>query len=326
MLRILSQTDVRCALTMPEAIEVVKGAFRQLSSGEATVPLRTPISSQAGITLLMSAYLQASDALGVKVVSVYPDNASRNLPTVTALVVILDAQTGQPLAVLEGTHLTALRTGAASGAATDLLARREASVLAVFGAGAQARPQVEAACCVRDLREIRLFSRTRQSAETFAVELASRHPDVAVVMASSPSQAIRGADVVIAATNSSTPVFNGHDLAPGVHVNAIGSFRPDMQEVDEITVRRAKVVVDQREAALSESGDLVIPIQKGIITRQHVHAELGEIIGGAKCGRESDEEITLFKSVGNAAQDVAVARAVLQVAEAQKMGARVSLD
>jgi alanine dehydrogenase len=325
MLRLLSQTDIRRAVTMREAVEVVKSAFRQLSSGEANVPLRTSVSSQGGVTLLMPAYLRESNALTVKVVSVYADNPSRGLPTVMAIVTVLDAQTGQPLAVLEGTYLTALRTGAASGAATDLLARKDARVLAVFGAGAQARTQVAAVCCVRDIREIRLFSRTRQSAETFAAELASLHPRNSIHVASSASHAVRGADIIVTATNSSTPVFNGNDLAPGVHVSAIGSFRPDMQEVDELTIQRARVIVDQREATLTEAGDLIIPIQKGVITEQHIHAELGEIISGAKMGRENDDDITLFKSVGNAAQDAAVAQAILQAAEAQNLGALVSL-
>jgi ornithine cyclodeaminase len=320
MLRILSATDVRRALRMSEAMRVVKSAFRQLSSGEANVPLRTAVESKAGVTLLMSAHLRGSESLGVKVVSVYADNAARGLPTVTALVTVLDAATGQPLAVMEGTYLTALRTGAASGVATDLLARKDARVLAVFGAGAQARTQIEAVCCVRDIRTIRLFSRTRSSAEKLRAELASLHPCIPASIASSPAEAVRGADVIVTATNSSTPVFDGSDLAPGVHVNAIGAFRPDMQEVDEIAVQRAKVVVDQRAAALSEAGDLIVPIQKGVITPAHVHAELGEILNGAKRGREREDEITLFKSVGNAAQDVAIAQAILRAAEAQGLG------
>lgn len=319
-LRLLSATDIRRALRMGEAIEVVKGAFRQLSSGDANVPLRTAVESKAGVTLLMSAHLRGSNALGVKVVSVYADNAARGLPTVTALAIVLDADTGQPLAVMEGTYLTALRTGAASGVATDALARKDARVLAVFGAGAQARTQIEAVCSVRDIRAIRLFSRTRASAEKLRAELASWHPRISASIASSPAEAVRGADIIVTATNSSTPVFDGSDLAPGVHINAIGAFRPDMQEIDEVTVQRAKVVVDQRAAALSEAGDLIIPIQRGVITAAHVHAELGEILNGTKRGREREDEITLFKSVGNAAQDAAVAQAILSAAEAQGLG------
>ncbi|MCS6860852.1 MAG: hypothetical protein NZT92_11105, partial [Abditibacteriales bacterium] len=312
--------DVRRALCMGAAIEVVKSAFRQLSAGEAHVPLRTAVESEGGVTLVMSAHLRGSTALGMKVVSVYADNAARGLPTVTALAIVLDADTGHPLAVMEGTYLTALRTGAASGAATDVLARKDARVLTIFGAGAQARTQIEAVCCVRDIREIRLFSRTRSSAEKLRAELVSLYPCLLTSVASSPAEAVRGADVIVTATNSPTPVFDGSDLTPGVHINAIGAFRPDMREVDEATVQRAKVVVDQRAAALSEAGDLILPIQKGVITDAHVHAELGEILNGVKCGRERDNEITLFKSVGNAAQDVAVAQAILQAAEVQGLG------
>ena len=320
MLRVLSSSDIRRAITMQEAIEVMKNVFRQLSLGEANVPLRTSIASQSGLTLLMPAYLKTSNALGVKVVSVYTANTSRGLPTITGLTNVLDAQTGQPVAVLEGTYLTSLRTGAASGAATDILAPEDAHILTVFGAGTQARTQVEAVCCVRDIREIRVFSRTRRSTETFAEELAHTYRNMTVTMSESPSKALKDANIVTTATNSFTPVFNGSDLMPGVHINAIGSFRPDMQEVDEFTVQRARVIVDKREAALSEAGDLMIPIQKGIITEQHIHAELGEIIIGAKPGRENHNDITLFKSVGNAAQDIAIAQAILQSAEASHLG------
>jgi alanine dehydrogenase len=310
---------------MQEAIEVMKNVFRQLSLGEAEVPLRTPIASQSGVTLLMPAYLKASSALGVKVISIYTNNPSRGLPTITGLVNVLDAQTGQPIAILEGTYLTSLRTGAASGVATDILALKDAHVLTVFGAGTQARTQVEAVCSVRDIREIRIYSRTRRSAENFVEELAHTHHNINVIVSESPSKALRGTDIVTTATNSNTPVFNGGDLMPGVHVNAIGSFRPDMQEVDELTVQRAKVIVDKREAALSEAGDLMIPIQKGVINEQHIYAELGEIIIGTKLGRENDNDITLFKSVGNAAQDIAIAQAILQSAETNHLGKLVSL-
>jgi ornithine cyclodeaminase len=178
-------------------------------------------------------------------------------------------------------------------------------------------------CCVRDIQEIRLFSRTHTSAEALAKELASTYPKLTVIAANSRPEAVKEADIVVTATNSSTPVFDGRDLMPGTHINAIGSFRPDMQEVDECTVQRAKLVVDQREAALSEAGDIIVPIRKGIITEQHVYAELGEIILGKKLGRDTDDEITFFKSVGNAAQDVAIAQLVLKSAQATNSGALV---
>jgi ornithine cyclodeaminase len=193
-------------------------------------------------------------------------------------------------------------------------------VLAVFGAGTQARTQVQAMCCIRAIQEIKLVSRTRQSAETFASELAKTYPTLTVKIATSPSEAVKGADIIVTATNSSVPVFDGNDLKNGVHINAIGSFRPNMQELDATAIQRARIVVDQREAVLSEAGDLVVPIQKGIITAQHIKAELGEIVNGTRPGRENDDDITLFKSVGNAAQDIAIAKAILQSAELNNLG------
>jgi len=273
----------------------------------------------------MPAYLPASAALGLKVASIYPGNVSRGLPTVTALVAALDPETGQPIAVMEGAYLTSLRTGAASGVATDVLARKDAHTLSVIGAGAQARTQIEAVCCVRDIQEIHVFGRTRTSAEALAAELSRNYPTLNVTAATTRSEVVKGADIVITATNSSTPVFNGEDLTPGVHINAIGSFRPDMQEIDEYTVERAVLVVDQREAVLSEAGDIIIPIRKGVITEEHIYAELGEIILGLKPGRRNNDEMTLFKSVGNAAQDVAIARLVLQSAEENNIGTVIPL-
>jgi ornithine cyclodeaminase len=320
-LRILSESDVRSAITMRQAIEAMREAFGQLAAGEATVPLRTSLETEKGVTLFMPAYLKGSGDLGAKIVSVYAGNPALGLPTINAVVIALDGGTGQPLALMDGTYLTALRTGAASGLATELLARPNASIVAVFGAGAQARTQLEAVRTVRPIREVRIVSRTRSSAERFAAEIEG----VAVRVMDDRSAAVQGAHIVIAATTSSTPVFDGRDVAPGTHVNGIGSYTPEMQEVDATLVQRAKVVVDSREAALAEAGDLIIPLRQGLITADHIHAELGEIVNGDKAGRTSDDEITFFKSVGNAAQDVVTARWVLQAAEEKGLGTVVTL-
>ena len=320
-LRILSTADVRAAIDMHQAIEAMREAFGQLSAGQATVPLRTPVETEGGVTLFMPAYLRGTGDLGAKIVSVYPGNSALGLPTITAAVIVLDGQTGQPLALMDGTYLTALRTGAASGLATALLARPEAQVVAVFGAGVQARTQLEAVRAVRPIREVRIVSRTRASAERFAAEL----EDVTAQVMDDRRAAVQGADVIIAATTSATPVFDGGDVAPGTHVNGIGSYTPEMQEVDATLVQRAKVVVDSREAALAEAGDLIIPLRQGLITEDHIHAELGEIVNGTKPGRVTDDEITFFKSVGIAVQDVVVARWVLQAAETKGLGTLVEL-
>jgi ornithine cyclodeaminase len=327
-MHVLSKETVREAITMAQAIAVVKEAFAQLSAGEAVVPLRTPIevARHQGTVLFMPAYLERTDGLAVKIVSVFPENRALNLPTIQALVVVADSRTGQPLAAMEGGYLTALRTGAASGAATDLLARRQASTAALFGAGTQARTQLLAICQVRDIARAWVYDVSHDRAEAFVQEMGGqgRIPQD-LRIATSPAEAVREAEIICTATTSSTPVFDGRDLQPGTHINAIGAFTPQMQEVDETTIQRARIVVDSLEACLAEAGDLIIPLKKGVISEADIHAELGEIVLGRRAGRESEEEITIFKSVGNAVQDVAVACFVLQQAERRGLGVEVSL-
>lgn len=328
-LRILSGADVRQAVTMAEAIEAVKQAYIQLSAGQAVVPLRTPVpvERQSGVTLFMPAYLAASDALGAKIVSVFPGNPARGLPLIHAVVLVLDAETGQPVALMDGTYLTALRTGAASGVATDLLARREASVVAIFGAGAQARTQLEAVCTVRQIGQVWVYDPDRRAVETYVAEMKVRGGPIPadIWAADSPAQAVRHADVICTATTSHSPVFADADLKVGVHINGIGSYTPDMQEVPAETVARARVVVDSRSASLAEAGDLIIPLRQGIVAETDIYGEIGQVAAGTLPGRSSEEEITFFKSVGVAVQDVAVAGLVLHRAAELGLGNEVVL-
>ncbi len=328
-MRILSRADVQRALTMKHAIAIVRDAFAQLSAGQATVPLRVPVPIQKhdGVTLFMPAHLHTSDALAVKIVSVHNNNPQRGLPLIHAVVAVIDAATGQPLALMEGGYLTALRTGAVSGVATDVLARSDAKVAAIFGAGVQGRTQLLAVGAVRNLQRVYVFDSLRENAEKFARELRGQvgvPDDVRVV--STTAEAVREADIICTATTSRTPVYDGNLVMPGAHVNGIGSFTPEMQENGEALIRRAdKIVVDTYSGALAEAGDLIIPIRKGIIQESSIYAELGEITSGLKPGRERDSEITFFKSVGSAVQDASVAQAVLQRAEAQGLGTVVEL-
>ncbi|WP_448601090.1 ornithine cyclodeaminase family protein [Thermoflexus hugenholtzii] len=311
--------DIRRALPMREAIEAMRAAFIAFSEGRAHIPQRLSISipEQEGITLVMPGYVPP-DALGLKVVSVFPRNPARGLPTLSALVVMLDPETGAPAALLDGAFLTAWRTGAASGLATDLLARPDAESLALIGAGAQARTQLLAVAAVRSLRRVRVYSRTPARAQALIEEMRGREgipEDIAV--APTPEAAVAEADIVCTATNSSVPVFDGQALRPGTHINAIGSFTLEMRELDEETFRRAaRVVVDSRAAALAEAGEVVWAIRQGIL-RETDLVELGEIAAGRCPGRERPEEITLFKSVGLAVQDLVAAQRVRQRIRAQ---------
>lgn len=324
-IRVLSAEDVRRALSMSRAIEVMRRAFGQLSANEADVPLRTRLQTDKGLLLFMPAFLRQSREIGFKMVSLWGDNPAKGLPAVIALATVIDPDTGEPKALINGEALTALRTGAGGGLATDLLARPDASVAAVFGAGVQARAQLEAACVVRQIKEVRIFGRTPSAVETFAAEVAAWPGAPRVIIAGSRKEAVLGADIVIAATTSEKPVFDGRDLSPGTHVTGVGSYAPHMQEVDEETVRRSKIVVDSLQACLAEAGDLLVALEKNVIGKLDIHAELGQIVNGERPGRESRDEITFFKSVGVAVQDAAAANAVLREAESRGLGTVVAL-
>jgi ornithine cyclodeaminase len=317
-IRILSAADVKTALPMSKAIEAMRSAFGQLSAGQTEVPLRARVAAEKGVTLLMPAYMKQSGDLGVKIVSVYGDNPNLGLPIIAATVLVLDSETGFPKAFMDGSSLTAIRTGAGGGLAADLLARQDAEVVALFGAGVQARAQLQAVMTVRRISQVNLISRTRQSAQKLAAEIASWPDAPAVTPVNTPQQAVQNADIVITATTSATPVFDGHDLKPGMHVTGVGSYTPQMQEVDAVTVGRARVVVDSQAACLVEAGDIIIP-------QAEIDAELGEIVNGLKAGRQSEEEITFFKSVGVAVQDAVAAGTVLREAENLGLGTIVEL-
>lgn len=320
-LRILTAEDIRICLPMSGAIEAMRTAFIQLSSGEATVPDRIAVSTDAGVSLFMPGYLPREGHLAAKVVSVYGENRTRGLPVIQGVVLVLDSQTGLPLALMDGAYLTALRTGAAGGLATELLAVEDASVLTIFGAGPQARTQIEAVRAVRPIREVRLLSRPTEGARILADELEG----VDVEVFEDPEKAVAGAEVIVTATDSQKPVFPGGVIREGVHVNAIGAFTPEMAEVDEDLVVRAKVVVDLRATVMAEAGDLVQAMKDGAFSLEDIHAELGEVVSGDRPGRVSSTEITLFKSVGNAVQDVAAACRVLDVASRKDVGTLVEV-
>jgi len=326
MIRILSREDVRRALPMRQAIEAMKGAFSQLSAGQADVPLRVALQvpGHNGLTLFMPAYLADDDRMAVKIVSVFNDNPAKGLPLIHALVVVVDATTGSPAAVMDGTYLTALRTGAASGAATDLLSREDARIVAVFGAGVQGRTQLEAVCAVRPIQEAWVYDVMPERAVDYASEM-SRRLSLPVQVAGAPAEAVQRADVICTATTASAPVFEDADVRSGTHINAVGAYTPEMQEIPVETVQRAKIVIDHREASLAEAGDLLIPLERGLITEDHMYAELGQIAAGRKPGRTSSDEVTLFKSVGVAVQDVAAAAAVLEAARRRNLGIEVAL-
>lgn len=320
-LRVFSAADVRKALSMKEAVEAMKGVFEELSSGKACVPPRTHVAipKHNGDALFMPSYSPALSRMGLKVVTMHPDNRDKNLPFIQALVALFDAATGTPLAVMNGAVLTAMRTGAASGAATDLLARANASTVAIFGAGVQAETQLEAVCAVRPIKKVRVLDVSEERVAAFIGKMSSQL-GVEITAVFESAEALRGTDIVCTATTSPTPVFSDDELEPGTHINAIGSYKPHVREIPPETVARALVVVDQVEAAWEEAGDLIMPLKDGLITESHIYAELGKIVSGEKPGRKDDKQITFFKSVGVATQDLAAANAVYVNGTAMGLG------
>lgn len=329
MALVLTRMDVEELLTMKDAMSAVEEAFRQYTLGQAIMPLRSVIRipDYNGINLAMPAYVGGDlDALGLKVVSVYGDNPKKyGLPAVLATVVLNDPKTGDLLAIMDGAWLTAMRTGAVSGVATRYLAREDAKTAAVFGAGVQARTQLMAVCEAREVRLARVYDPLPELQNRYCQEMSERL-GIEVVPAPGPRAAVEGAEVIIAASSARTPVFEGEWLSSGTHVNGIGSHTPTTRELDTVTIVRSKLVVDQREAALAEAGDVIIPINEGHVTADHIHAELGEVVAGLKEGRTNGAEITVFKSVGLAIQDVATATRVYQLAKEKGAGTTLSLS
>jgi len=324
---VLTRADVAALLTMHDAIEVVEAAFRELADGQVVMPVRPTlrVADPPGVVNVMPAYLARAGALGLKLVSAYPRNpATVGIPSVQATVLYSDPRSGRLLAVMEGGYLTAVRTGAASAVATRYLARPASRVAGVLGSGVQAATQLEAVCAVRPVTRARVYSPTPGHRTAFARTMSERLR-IEVVAVDTAQEAVEGADIVIAATAAREPVLRGIWLAPGAHVNGVGTHTPEARELDEVVITRSKVVVDEREAAMREAGDLLIPMAAGLIGPAHIYAALGEIVTGRRAGRTSEEEITLFKSQGLAMQDVATAKLVYDRARQQGVGTEVDL-
>lgn len=301
----LGAEDVRRALPMAAAIEAMREAFRDLAEGRVTMPARIRMDGPRGgvVSLVMPSRSEGISRLAVKLIDLFDANREAGLPLAHALVILADGVMGVPLAILDGGSLTVLRTGAVSGLATDLVARPEAAIAAILGAGRQGKAQLEALTAVRHLREVRVFDPDRSAAESLA-RYAAKALGVEGRAVADSREAVRGADLISVATTAREPVFNDADISAGAHINAVGVYQPDRAEIPAATVGRARIVVDQREAALEEAGDLLQPLAAGLIGPEAFGLELGDILLGRAAGRRSVAEITLFKSVGLAVQDL----------------------
>ena len=327
---VLSAEDVARLLPMAACIAVMRDALAALARGKALVPLRMVMRMLDGSGFLgvmpgqLSADGDQKGALGMKAVSVFPGNASRGIDTHQGAVLLFEADTGRLSALMDGATITAIRTAAVSGVATDLLSRRDATELAILGAGVQARRHLEAIATIRPLRRVRVWSRNLEHARALVAEHKGRYSFGIEAVATAES-AVRGADIVTTVTASPEPVLERAWLKDGAHVNAVGSSIPTTREIDTATMAAARLFVDRRESALNEAGDLLIPIREGALKPDHIQAELGQVIIGEDPGRRSAGELTLFKSLGLALEDVASAAFVAQRARETGVGQTVTL-
>ncbi len=327
MVLILDRNDVQKVLTMKEAITVVEEGFHELAEGRVQMPPRQLMTEpeRNGWIAVMPAYIKKTKALATKVVTVFTENPKINLPTTIATILLNDPETGRPLAIMDAGYLTAIRTGAVGGVAAKHLARSEAHTAGIFGAGFQARAQLEALCEVRAIDEVYVYDVMSEASEKYAEDMSPKL-GINVTSVEKPERAVKGCGIIVTASTSTKPVFHGSWLEPGTHITGIGSHMASTRELDTEAVRRSKVIVDLREAAEKEYGEILIPVSEGSLTLDHIYGELGEIITGRKQGRKDDQEITLFKSGGLAIQDTAAAHLAYSKALNAGIGTEIKLQ
>ncbi|MCC3862981.1 ornithine cyclodeaminase family protein [Terrisporobacter petrolearius] len=320
---LLSRKDIKKVFTMKDAIETNKECFKLFSEGKSEVPLRTTIQApnHNGVFLFMPSYVEELDAAGLKVVNIFPENVKENLPTAPAQVLLIDGKTGIVTAILDGTYVTQLRTGASSGAAFDLFAIKNAKIGALIGTGGQAATQLEAMMVARELDEVRIFDLDEKRRQAFVSEMQKELKcyNTKIVEATSSDNAIENADIIVTVTPSTKPVFDGTKVKKGAIVSCVGAYQHHMQEMDPAILPRAsKIYFDSEEAVLSEAGDILIPLEQGIITKDDFTGDIGDVLLGKVVGRENDEEIIVYENVGIGVLDLMTARAIyLKAVEAE---------
>ena len=329
---ILKESDISSIITMSDIIEADKQALSIYSSKQSNIPLRSNLNipEYKGQCLFMNGYAAPAKALGVKIVSVYPENINKNLTSVPATMVLVDAETGMVNSLLDGTYLTRLRTGAISGLATDILSRKDSKIFALFGTGGQAVTQLEAVLTVRKIEEVRVFDVFSERAVEFAKKMSDKFSkkfnNVKIYAVKTSDEAVENADIITTVTTSKKPVFNADKVKANVHINGVGSYTPEMIEIPgEILVKANKIYVDTIDGSVNESEDLITPISKGLIKKEKINGELGEVINGKIKGRENDNEMTFFKTTGSAVLDLVAAQKIYEIAKEKGIGQIVDL-
>ncbi len=324
-IRVIKNSEIAKVFTMTEAIDSMEDAFSKLSSGECYVPKRyiTSTKDESLTLLLKPAFVNNSDKLSIKVLTQKNSNSISGIPTILGIVLLIDNVTGEILSIMDGSFITALRTGAASGLATKYLSRKDSSKLAIFGCGSQGRTQLTAVNAVRNIEKIWVFDKSREHAEMFIKELASDL--TADIEYAKDLTVLKDADIICTATNSKKPLFSKSHLKAGTHINAIGSFKPVMQEIDHEIIRSSRVFLDDKEACMNESGDLLNAFKDSSNLQENIIGEIGEFLLNEIDGRTSSDEITLFKSVGTAIQDFVVANRIYDKSLAKNIGEEIRL-
>lgn len=323
---VIPAADVDRVLPMRETIEAMDRVLRTLARGEAVMPLRSLVRlpDQSGLLGLMPAVLGDPEVMGLKVVTVMPGNHGTELDAHQGAVMIFETRRGQPLAIVDATSVTRIRTGAVSGVATRALAREDAGDLAILGSGTQAISHLEAMSVVRELRRVRIWSRDAANALRFAEREGGRLGLTLEVVASAEA-AVRGADLVCTTTSARDPILHGEWISAGAHINAVGACLPRTRELDTPAIKRSRLFVDRRESALNEAGEYLIPLTEGAITEAHLLGEIGDVLTGRIVGRQNPSDVTLFKSLGIAVEDLAAAHWAYQRAKAEGVGIQVEL-
>jgi alanine dehydrogenase len=323
---VLSEKQVQSLIDIEELISTLEKAHVQYSTGKAVMPVRlvVPLPEIQGRITSMPGFLNVDRALGMKVVTYFPDNPKGRLPGILATIMLFSAETGKLIATMDGSYITAIRTACASAMATKALANPQTPVLGILGAGVQARAHIEALTRVRSIERIRIYSPSGMGAPGIKNDMEPT-VKIPIEVARSAEEAVRDADLVATVTTAKQPIVNRQWLKSGAHINAVGSHRPDLREIDGATLARSKIVVDSREAVMAECGDILLAIKENNISSDSIHAEIGEVLAGVKSGRTSAGEITLYKSVGIAIQDVAAANLVYRKARELKIGTNVEI-
>ncbi len=322
--RIIKASEIQQNYSMKNAIDAMERAFTLLSSGDSFVPLRnvSKLPSNELLMLFKPAYVEKDRKVAIKFLTQRENSCIMGIPVIQGIVLVLDSVTGEILSIMDGEYITALRTGAASGLATRYFAAANAQTVALFGCGAQGKTQLEAVACERNIKKVFVFDKSSKRAANFIKEM-----EISLnleMVYSKDTSVLKGAEIICTATNSTKPLFRREEVKNGTHINAIGSFQPHMQELDPLLIKAAKVYVDQAEPCLKESGDFIRAKEQGIIGDNHIIGELGDFCLNKIQGRETEAEITLFKSVGVAIQDYAVATDIYNSSLAKDFGMQIN--